>query len=187
MLQPDCRQDDCRDSGMGLDGAVQAFLQDEQPDCKCPHLPQASLHIMQSTSPVGDERPDRRCLHMAVPPREQAYEEKIGRGGMVQQLLADSNDAGAHCVPCLLTFLQLHGTPNSSCLVASRRPSVGTKLVRQSPVGERKHQQTSACGPPIPLAWGWWHMVKHAMLLIAGHAVGGHWLPSNTHIWTHIW
>ena len=36
------------------------------------------LHIMQSTSPVGDERPNCRCLHMAIPPREQAYKEEVG-------------------------------------------------------------------------------------------------------------
>ena len=98
---------------------------------------------------------------------------------MVQQLLADSNDAGAHCVPRLLTFLQLHGTPDSLCLVADMKTSAGPELAGQSPVGKRKHQQTSACGPLIPPAWDWCHLVGDLMLVVERHAVCGHLLPSK--------
>ena len=45
--------------------------------------------------------------------------------------------------------------------------SGGTKLAGQSPVGEHKHQQTSACGLPRPLAWGWWHSMENLNLVNA--------------------
>ena len=78
VQQPDCWQTNCREPGMGINRALQAVVEDKRPDCEHPPLPQACLHVVQSTSPVGDKRPDSRCLHMTVPPREQAYEEEFG-------------------------------------------------------------------------------------------------------------
>ena len=72
---------------------------------------------------------------------------------MVQQLLADSNGAGAHCVPCLLTFLQLHGTPDSLCVVASKNLLL-TQSWLDSLLWGAQASIDQYLRPPIPLGMG---------------------------------